>query len=85
MIYTLSLSLISSESALSSNFPAEVDIDRYFSDEVFRDATGNGDEEEEEEEGLTRRGVNASSGPREGVEAVKLPEGVAVKNVPLSH
>lgn len=59
-----------------------MDIDRYFSDEVFKDATGNGDEEDEEE-GLTRKGVNASSGPLEGVEAVKLPEGVAVKNVPL--
>jgi len=27
--------------------------------------------------------VNASSGPRDGVVAVKLPDGVAVRNVPL--
>ena len=37
-----------------------------------------------EEEDLTRRGVNASRGPREGVDAVKFPEGVAVRNVPLA-
>lgn len=41
---------------------------------------GNGEDDD-----LTKRGVNASSGPREGVEAVRFPEGVAVKNVPLSN
>jgi hypothetical protein len=36
-----------------------------------------------EEEDLERVGVNASRGPREGVVAVKLPDGAAVRKVPL--
>lgn len=36
-----------------------------------------------EDEDLVRKGVKASSGPREGVVAVKLPDGVAVRKVPL--
>jgi len=34
---------------------------------------------------LVRNGVNASRGPRDGVVAVRLPDGVAVRNVPLRH
>lgn len=56
-------------------------MDRYLSEEVFSEVIGNG--YGDDADGLRRRGVNASSGPLEGVEAVRFPEGVAVKNVPL--
>lgn len=36
-----------------------------------------------DEADLERVGVNASRGPREGVVAVKLPDGAAVRKVPL--
>ena len=52
----------------------------------MRDGKGRDDEEEAEaeaEDGEEMMGVKASSGPREGVEAVREPEGWAVKKVPL--
>ena len=55
-------------------------MERYFSEFVRNEQMGKREEEE-----VTSRGVKASSGPREGVVALRLPDGVAVKNVPLSH
>jgi hypothetical protein len=55
-----------------------VDDERYFSEVVRREQMGKRDEED-----LASRGVNASSGPREGVVAVNVPDGAAVRNVPL--
>ena len=37
-----------------------------------------------DEDDLTRKGVKASRGPLDGVVAVRLPDGVAVRNVPLN-
>jgi hypothetical protein len=53
-----------------------VEAERYLSDCVLIEHVGN-------KEDLDKSGVNASRGPREGVVAVRFPEGVAVRNVPL--
>ena len=51
-------------------------MEKYFSEKVLRLRVGKG------EDGMSA-GTKDSSGPLEGVVAVKTPEGVAVKNVPL--
>ena len=53
--------------------------ERYFSELVEREKDGKGDED------VDGIGLNASSGPRDGVIAVKTPEGEAVRKVPLGH
>ena len=57
----------------------DVEAERYFSDWVRIEQIGKRDDD------LVRSGVNASRGPRDGVVAVRLPDGVAVRNVPLRH
>ena len=56
-----------------------MEAERYFSDWVRIEQIGKRDDD------LVRSGVNASRGPLDGVVAVRLPEGVAVRNVPLRH
>ena len=57
--------------------PVGVLAERYFSLWVFNDKPGKRDEEE------VKMGTKDSSWPRDGVVAVSVPDGVAVRKVPL--
>lgn len=59
------------------SFSALIEIERYLSEDVLRDSVGWIDEP------TVKVGMNASRGPRDGVEAERTPEDAAVKKVPL--
>lgn len=67
-------------SFLPGTRPLTGETDKYFSELVWRAYVGK---VELDEPALVGSGLNASRGPREGVVAVREPDGWAVKKVPL--